>query len=50
MNLALCSAVCFAGMYIGNNQKPKEGEEKLHLVIEGRSEMDVDAGKKEIQR
>ena len=39
-----------AGMYIGNNQKPKEGEEKLHLVIEGRSEIDVQAGKKEIQR
>lgn len=37
-------------MYIGNNQKPKEGEEKLHLVIEGRSEIDVQAGKKEIQR
>lgn len=38
------------GMYIGNNQKPKEGEEKLHLVIEGTSELDVQAGKKEIQR
>ena len=37
-------------MYIGNNQKPKEGEEKLHLVIEGPSELDVQAGKKEIQR
>ena len=39
-----------AGMYIGNNQKPKDGEEKLHLVIEGTSELDVQAGKKEIQR
>lgn len=38
------------GMYIGNNQKPKDGEEKLHLVIEGTSELDVQAGKKEIQR
>lgn len=37
-------------MYIGNNRKPGEGEEKLHLVIEGRSELDVQAGKKEIQR
>lgn len=39
-----------SGMYIGNNQKPKDGEEKLHLVIEGTSELDVQAGKKEIQR
>lgn len=39
-----------AGMYIGNNRKPGEGEEKLHLVIEGGSELDVQAGKKEIQR
>lgn len=39
-----------AGMYIGNNQKPKDGEEKLHLVIEGTSELDVQAGMKEIQR
>lgn len=39
-----------AGIYIGNNRKPAEGEEKLHLVIEGPSELDVQAGKKEIQR
>lgn len=39
-----------AGMYIGNNRKPTEGEEKLHLVIEGTSELDVQAGRKEIQR
>ncbi|CAN0227241.1 unnamed protein product, partial [Scytosiphon promiscuus] len=43
-------AINLKGMYIGNNHKPKEGEEKLYLVIEGRSEMDVDAGKEEIQR
>lgn len=37
-------------MYIGNNQKPKEGEEKLHLVIEGKSDIDVQAGISEIRR
>lgn len=37
-------------MYIGNNQKPKDGEEKLHLVIQGPSKMDVEAASKEILR
>lgn len=37
-------------MYIGNNQKPKDGEEKLHLVIEGKSDIDVQAGISEIRR
>ncbi|CAM9438670.1 unnamed protein product [Ectocarpus fasciculatus] len=43
-------AIITKGMYIGNNQKPKEGEEKLHLVIEGKSDIDVQAGISEIRR
>ncbi|CAM9547685.1 unnamed protein product, partial [Discosporangium mesarthrocarpum] len=39
-----------AGKYIANNRKLAEGEEKLHLVIEAPSELDVQAAIKEIQR